>query len=244
MKLRYYHLAKVSSTNTWAKDHAHEFAQDELIAISATMQTAGRGRYDRKWYSPAGKNLYLSLAFYLDMPTCTPFALCQLASLTLAELLQHHGIEAKIKWPNDLLVNGKKIVGILTERKDIDGQTFMVIGIGLNINMTSDELANIPQAATSMQIEKGEPFSVEAVKEYYVRLFLKKLIEALSTGFDQVLRNWQKSLEWMLQALVSVQTEKSRLQGKVVALHPDGGLIIELPCGTKQVIHTHDVNLS
>jgi BirA family biotin operon repressor/biotin-[acetyl-CoA-carboxylase] ligase len=244
VQIRYYHLAKVSSTNTWAKEHAHEFALDELAAISATEQTQGRGRYARMWYSPPGKNLYLTLGFYLEDPTTKPFALCQLASLTVEELLKNHGIVAKIKWPNDLLVNGKKIVGILTERTEVNGHQFMSIGIGLNVNMTPDELTNIPQAATSMLIERGEPFVIEAVKEYYVRLFAQRLNVAKATGFDEVLRHWQKSLEWMLHHPVSVQTQGSRLQGKVVALHADGGLIVELPNGTTQVVQTQDVNLS
>jgi BirA family biotin operon repressor/biotin-[acetyl-CoA-carboxylase] ligase len=243
MKIRYYHLAKVGSTNTWAKEHAHEFARDEVTAITATEQTQGRGRYSRVWVSPAGKNLLLTLAFFLEEPKLQPFALCQLASLTLEEFLQIHGISAKIKWPNDLLVNGKKIVGVLTERKEIDGIPFMVIGIGLNVNMTAEDFADIPQAATSMLLEKNRTFSLEAIKEFYVRLFVKRLQEAKASDFAQVWSHWQKSLQWMLQHPVCVQTTAARLQGKVIDLQSDGGLVVELPDGAKQVIQSADVNL-
>lgn len=243
LKIRYYHLAKVSSTNTWAKEHAAEFAHDEVTAITATEQTHGRGRYARVWHSPAGKNLYLTLAFSLKEPNIQPFAMCQLASLTLVEFLQIHGIQAKIKWPNDLLVKDKKIVGVLTERLEVNGLPFMVIGIGLNVNMTTQDLTVIPQAATSMMLEKNQTFSLEAVKEFYVRLFVKRLQEAKETAFAQVWSHWQKSLEWMLQHPVCVQTSATRHQGKVVDLQTDGGLVLELPNGAKTVIQSADVNL-
>jgi BirA family transcriptional regulator, biotin operon repressor / biotin---[acetyl-CoA-carboxylase] ligase len=243
MKIRYYHLASVGSTNTWAKEHALEFQKDEITAITATVQTQGRGRYARVWHSPAGKNLYLTLAFFLKDPAIQPFALCQLASLTLQEMLDIHGIKARIKWPNDLLVNGKKIVGVLTERQEVEGLPFMLIGIGLNVNMNQEDLVDIPLAATSMKIEKSQTFSLEAVKEFYVRLFVKRLHEAIETNFSQVWNHWHKSLEWMLHHPVCIQTSANRLQGKVVDLHADGGLILELPNGTQQVIQSADVNL-
>ncbi len=243
MKIRYYHLPTVTSTNTWAKEHAGEFAQDEVTAITADTQTHGRGRYSRVWLSPEGKNLYLSLAFFLEDNNIKPFALCQLASLTLEEFLQIHGISAKIKWPNDLLVNGKKIVGVLTERTEVNGVPFIVLGIGLNVNMNAEEIAQIPQSATSMSLEKNHTFSVEAVKEFYVRLFVKRLNEAIETGFSHVWGHWQKSLAWMLEHPVCIQTTAQRLQGKVLALEGDGSLLLEGSDGLKHTIHSADVNL-
>jgi BirA family transcriptional regulator, biotin operon repressor / biotin---[acetyl-CoA-carboxylase] ligase len=243
MKIRYYHLQSVTSTNTWAKEHAAEFATDEVTAITADEQTHGRGRYARVWHSPKGKNLYLSLAFFLENPNIKPFALCQLASLTLEEFLQIHGILAKIKWPNDLLVNGKKIVGVLTERTEVNGMPFIVLGIGLNVNMNAEELSVIPQSATSMSIEKNHSFSVEAVKEFYVRLFVKRLEEAKSNGFINVWSHWQKSLQWMLQHPVCIQTTAKRLQGKVIDLKSDGSLLLEGADGKQHTIESGDVNL-
>jgi BirA family biotin operon repressor/biotin-[acetyl-CoA-carboxylase] ligase len=236
MKIRYYHLDQVVSTNSWASEHAHEFALDELVAISASAQTSGRGRFEREWYSPRNKNLYLTLGLYLEAPKVRPFALCQLASLALEELLKSHGILAQIKWPNDLLVNGKKIVGILTERHEVNGHQFMSIGIGLNVNMTADELVNIPQKATSMLIEQDRPFDLQAICQQYVALFAKKLEEAIKEGFDEILRHWQKSLDWMLQLPINVKTAEKQLKGKVIDLQPEGNITLELPDGTKEEI--------
>lgn len=243
MKIRYYHLTKVGSTNTWAKEHAHEFARGEITAITATEQTHGYGRYSRVWHTQPGKSLCLTLAFYLEEPKIQPFALCQLASLTLEEFLLIHDIRAKIKWPNDLLVNGKKIVGVLTERFEVNGLPFMIIGIGLNVNMTQSDLAEIPQPTTSMMLEKNQTFSLDAIKEFYVRLFVKRLQKATESNFSEVWGHWQKSLHWMIEHSVCVQTSATRLQGKVIELHSDGGLVIELPDGVKQVIQSADVNL-
>ncbi len=242
-KLRYIHLPITTSTNSWAKEHSHQFAKDEVTAITADEQTHGRGRYARVWFSPKGKNLYLSLAFFLEDQNIKPFALCQLASLTLEEFLQIQGITAKIKWPNDLLVNGKKIVGVLTERSEVDGMPFIVLGIGLNVNMNHEELSEIPQAATSMYIEKNQTFSLDGIKEFYVRLFVKRLEEAKNNNFANVWSHWQKSLQWMLEQPVCVQTTANRYQGKVIALETDGSLRLEDSDGTQQIINSADVNL-
>lgn len=243
LKIRYYHLPSVSSTNTWAKDHAHEFAANEVTAITADKQTHGRGRYARVWHSPQGQNLYLSLAFFLEDHNIKPFALCQLASLTLEEFLHTHGIIAKIKWPNDLLVNGKKIVGVLTERKEVHNVPFIVLGIGLNVNMNADELREIPQSATSMSLEKHQTYSLEAIKESYVHLFVKRLEEAKANNFANVWSHWQKSLQWMLQQPVCIQTSAKRLQGKVIALQGDGSLLLESIDGAQHTVESADVNI-
>lgn len=243
MNIRHHHIETVTSTNSWAKEHAEEFALDEVVAITADEQTHGRGRYSRVWLSPKGKNLYLSLGFFLEDKSIQPFALCQLASLTLEEFLKIHGITAKIKWPNDLLVNGKKIVGVLTERCEARGTPFIVLGIGLNVNMNGEDVAEIPQSATSMFLEKNHTFSLDAVREFLVRLFVNRLEEAKKCQFANVWSHWQKSLAWMLEQPVSIQTASRRLQGKVVALSGDGSLLVEDPSGEKHTIHSADVNL-
>ncbi len=243
MKIRYYHLASTTSTNTWAKEHAAEFNSDELTAITATEQTHGRGRGARAWLSPAGKNLTLSLAFFLEDKNITPFTFCQLASLTLEEFLQIHGITAKIKWPNDLLVQGRKIVGVLTERTQVNDMPFIVLGIGLNVNMNASEIAEIPQNATSMFIEKNHTFSLDAVKEFYVRLFVKRLEDAQKNHFKDVCDSWKKSLQWMLQQPVCIQTTSKRILGKLIEIDSDGSIIVEDPEGTKHTIHSADVSL-
>ena len=243
MNIRYYHLESTSSTNTWAKEHAHEFDPNEVTAICADEQTQGRGRYARVWHSPKGKNLYLSLAFFLKDPQIKPFALCQLASLTLEEYLHIQGISSKIKWPNDLLVNGKKIVGVLTERLEVNGMPFIVLGIGLNVNMNAEDLAEIPQPATSMMQEKNQTLSLDAVREFYVRLFVKRLEEAQKTHFSDVWSHWQKSLDWMLYHPVCIQTTQKRLQGKVIDLNQDGSLLLEALDGSQHTVDSADVNL-
>jgi BirA family biotin operon repressor/biotin-[acetyl-CoA-carboxylase] ligase len=190
--IRYYHLESVDSTNTWAKEHAHEFSPDVVSVISATEQTGGRGRYSRTWISPKGQNLTFSFALF---PTeGAPFTYCQLASLALQEFLHTHGIAAQIKWPNDLLVNGKKIAGLLTEHLEVNNTPFIVLGIGLNVNMNAQEVAQIPQAATSMALESGKSFSCEPLLESFTKLFIQWLDKALENHFADIDSLWQKNL--------------------------------------------------
>ena len=173
MQLNYYHLDKVDSTNGWAKKHMGSFARDAFTVVSASEQTAGRGRNRRVWHSPKGQNLYISFAFFSKIQ---PFFFSQIAPLCLLELLRELGIPATIKWPNDLLVDSKKIGGVLTEVESIEESNEMgvVVGIGLNINMQADELTNIPKAATSILLETKKESSLASLTEKLATCFIKK----------------------------------------------------------------------
>jgi biotin-(acetyl-CoA carboxylase) ligase len=111
------------------------------------------------------------------------------------------------------------------------------------VNMTQNELADIGIQATSMLVEKNQSYSLDTLKEFYVRLFIKRLQHARTSNFREVWKHWQKSLSWMLQHPVCVQTTACKLQGKVIDLDSDGGLVVELPNGSTKTIQSGDVNL-
>ena len=127
------------------------------FVLAAREQTAGRGRYQRQWVSGVGRDLTFSV---LVRTRCEPLRLVSLplaAALGVATVLEKYGIAARAKWPNDLLVGGRKICGILAEREG-DG---LVIGIGLNVNMREEEAAVIDRPVTSMRIETGREHAVD-----------------------------------------------------------------------------------
>ncbi len=152
MEIIYRHFESLPSTNDWAKTHLNTLSREALTVISADTQTQGRGRYGKRWISPAGENLYATFVFFA--PTPDPIEITHLLALITSQILQEQGITSQIKWPNDLLVNRKKIAGILCEAVGDQG---VVIGIGLNVNMPSESLILIDQPATSLFCETGVP---------------------------------------------------------------------------------------
>lgn len=224
MKICYYKLDSVDSSNDWAKRHISSFDADTLTVISADRQTAGHGRWGRAWVSPAKKNACVTLVL---SSKAKAFCLSQLTALVLQELLKTENIDAKIKWPNDLLVDDKKISGILLERTE----DFTVIGIGLNINMSMDDLKQVPQKATSMAAICDKEFDVQKVIQLLVTLFVKEYEKALVNGFQEVIRSWHEKVQWMLFRPVTIQTVSGPMTGHLKALQEDGSVLVETALG-------------
>lgn len=224
MKICYYKLDSVDSTNDWAKRHLSSFDADTLTVISADEQTAGHGRWGRPWVSPAKKNACLTLVLASD---AKPFCLSQLTVIVLQKLLKWACIDAEIKWPNDLLVDDRKISGILLERFD----AFTVIGIGLNINMSAFDIEQVPQKATSMAVLCNKEFEVQKVIEHLVELFVKEYEAAVINGFQEVKKSWHEKVQWMLFRKVTVQTTSGPVAGHVKALSADGSVLVETQSG-------------
>src|SRR3990167_3314225 len=142
-------LGQIDSTQAYAKTHAEDFAPGQLTCIVAEEQTAGRGRYHRKWISPRGVNLYMT--FYFLLPKTTPHftALSQVMATSLVEVLLCEGFHPKIKWPNDVQLHGKKVAGILCEAIFNKETIALLLGIGINVNMAAKNLAATDQPATA-----------------------------------------------------------------------------------------------
>ena len=145
-----YHFSTIDSTNAYAKRNISLFNKDILSLVTADEQTAGRGRYAKSWHSPKGENIYATYVFFSKQEVDQAH-LVQLLAKTAVQTLEHYKVFATIKWPNDLLIDGKKIAGILIEVVD----DCIIMGIGLNINMNENSLALIDQKATSLFLETG-----------------------------------------------------------------------------------------
>jgi len=155
----------VDSTNTYAKKLVKENIEEGTVVI-AEVQTKGRGRKSRKWFSPVG-GLWFSIILYPNTPPYHSMLVTMAASASIAHAVKKTiGIQPVIKWPNDLLINNKKICGVLTELDaEIDKLNYCIIGIGINVNnKINDEIKN---TATSLKIENDSiPVSrVELLKQ-------------------------------------------------------------------------------
>ena len=160
-------LDTVDSTNSWAKKNIATFRDDVPTVITAREQTNGRGRFGRPWLSPHGQNLYLTIVEKIR-PPLQLIHYSQATALAIAKALQAYTITAQIKWPNDLLVDGKKICGILVEEASKGKDSWVIVGIGLNVNMDPVHLESIDRLATSLQQLLDSPVTIEEVRHIIV----------------------------------------------------------------------------
>ncbi len=143
LTIDHYHFPSIDSTNLWAKSNAKHFHISHLTIVSAGTQTAGKGREDRKWVSPPHVNIYASFCLFFLKTRKDLANVPQVVAIAIADYLQRQGLEARIKWPNDILIKGKKIGGILAETTSVENHMAMIVGVGLNVNMTQNELKEI-----------------------------------------------------------------------------------------------------
>ncbi|MDR3624509.1 MAG: biotin--[acetyl-CoA-carboxylase] ligase [Chlamydiales bacterium] len=170
-----YHFQSISSTNDWAKENIHLFNNKELTLVTADMQTAGRGQFGRRWHSPAKKNIYASIVFFLEQDRLDTSLLVQLLAKTVQSVLQENQLETQIKWPNDLLLGGKKLAGILIETSYIQDLTCVIMGIGINVNMPKKDLENVSQLATSLFIETNMRWDCNALMDRILQALMLQL---------------------------------------------------------------------
>ncbi len=171
-----YYLESTGSTNTDAKRLAEE-GEPHGTTIVANMQTAGRGRRGRTWQSPAGANTYFTILLKPDFSPDKASMLTLVMALSVAEAIEEiTGLKADIKWPNDIVVHKKKVVGMLTEMSttpEMDEIQYVVIGVGTNVNYDSPE--DFPEelrpTATSLRMEAGHLINRAALTERVLARF-------------------------------------------------------------------------
>ncbi|WP_298702955.1 biotin--[acetyl-CoA-carboxylase] ligase [uncultured Veillonella sp.] len=239
----YEYAAQVESTNSKARELAMDGAVEGTVVV-AEEQVAGRGRINRGWYSPYGKGLWFSLILRppflpLEAPKCT-----LMGAVALVKAFKKLGLTtAGIKWPNDILVGTHKLVGILTEMSGtMDQITYIIMGIGINMNSTKDELPDeLKDVATSFAIEgltvdRREAFAVilKSLEEQYNKV--------LKEGFGSTLEEW-KQFSVTLNQNVEVRAPGNTYEGRAIDLDQDGNLLVERLNGKIERIVAGDVSI-
>ncbi len=220
---------EVSSTMDTAKDLARKNCPDFTVAV-AGRQTKGRGRLKRRWLSDDG-GLYFTMVLRPDIPVLLSSRVNFLASLTLARVLRKMlQIDAAVKWPNDILVNGRKISGMLSELEaETDRVLFINIGMGINVN--NDPSVAEPGASSLKKIT-GREISKKMLLDRFLAEFEKRLRKA---EFENVISEWKKYTV-TLNRRVKIVTHKEVSEGLAVDVEEDGALVLELADGTRKKI--------
>jgi BirA family biotin operon repressor/biotin-[acetyl-CoA-carboxylase] ligase len=184
-------LDSVDSTQTYAKKLCRQFPQDQITCITAEEQTAGRGRYQRKWLSPRG-NLYATFFFTLPIHTLHLSSLSQIMTLSFATILQEQGLHPQIKWPNDVQLSGKKVSGVLCETVFQRDTVDLFLGIGINVNW--EQVKEVDQPATSLKLETDREWDKEALLKKLQKQFSEDLSVFKERGFAPFHDRFEKLL--------------------------------------------------
>lgn len=218
---------ELASTNARARELAAEGEED--VVVVAERQTGGRGRLDREWSSPEG-GIYASLVLAPDIPPASAPAYTLAAAVAVADAAAETGVDAGIKWPNDVLVPTEegdlKLSGILTEMEgEADRVSWIVVGVGVNADVDTDDL---PETATSLRAQT-ESLSRRA----FLQLFLRRFDE-LRKDLRAVIPAWrERSLT--LGRDVRVETPSRSVEGTAVDVEFPGTLLVETDEGTERV---------
>lgn len=232
------YFKETESTNTIAREIAGK--ADEGTVIIAESQTGGRGRMGRKWISPEG-GIWLSIILKPKMQPVYAPRITFLAGVAVAKTIRIHGLEAKIKWPNDVLIRGKKVCGILTEiEAEIDMIDYCVVGIGIDANVDTESFPEeFRESSTSLKKELGHEINRVAFVQRLLEEFEALYMKLQKEGFSQVLEEW-RSMSATIGEWVKITTQNRIIYGEATGVDNDGALIVETGEGKLEKIVSGD----
>ena len=227
----------VDSTNLVLKQLAHEGAEDGTVVV-ADSQGTGRGRMERHFFSPPGKGIWVSILLrptFLpqDAPKCT-----LMAAVAVARAMERFGLRAAIKWPNDIIHEGRKLVGILTEMSaEMDRVDYVVIGIGINVNIAREDFPEeLRDTATSLMQMKGTPLPRVAFLQELLRAVDVLYQEVQREGFAPVLAAWRKYAVTLGQTVRVIGPAGEEFEGVAADIDADGALFVDTATGRRRVL--------
>ena len=208
---------------------AHEIASsvNDGTVVIAEAQTAGRGRLGRKWISPEG-GIWLSIILKPKIQPIHAPRITLLAGVCVARTIRSFGLPAKIKWPNDILINGKKVCGTLTEiRAEADIIDYLIVGIGIDANVDTESFPDeIRDSSTSLKKEIGAKINragfVRKLLEEFDGLYLK----FQDQGFKSILEEW-RNMSATIGEWVKITTQTHSIYGEAIGVDNEGALILE-----------------
>jgi BirA family biotin operon repressor/biotin-[acetyl-CoA-carboxylase] ligase len=227
---------ELPSTNDRARELADAGASHGEVVV-AESQSAGRGRRGRNWASPPGRNLYLSVILRPNLPPQRAPEITLVASVAACDACRKAGVEVGIKWPNDLLVGGRKVAGILTELSaEPDLVHWVVLGIGVNLNSgPGDFPAELRGQATSLSIERGQPVP----RALFAAALLSELEQWLdrhaAEGFGPIREAWRER-SVTLGREVRVDAEGGEISGVAEDIDASGALLVRGKSGLARVV--------
>ncbi|UCE37416.1 MAG: biotin--[acetyl-CoA-carboxylase] ligase [Thermoplasmata archaeon] len=234
-----YSYEVLGSTNIQAKDLAESEAEDGTVVI-AKIQSEGKARRNRNWISPEG-GLWLSVILRPNIPPQKATLVTLMAANAVDETLSEYGLKAKIKWPNDVLIDGKKVCGILTEAKTKENEIeYLVLGIGINANFDLSELPeDIRGASTTIKNELKRDISQDELLQRLLGHVNKYYEGLLASDFQKIVKTWKEKSD-TLGRHVKITTQMESIQGIAQDIDDTGALILKRDDGDIQKLFAGD----
>jgi len=234
---------ETDSTNTQAKKLGEQGAVHGTLVL-AELQNSAKGRRGRGWIAPAGENIYMTILLRPDIePVHAPMLTLVMAHSTVLAIRRITGLEALIKWPNDVIVGRKKVCGILTEMSaEVDYINHVVIGVGINVNM-QEIPSDLEAKATTLSREKGElikraDLAAEVMNRFeadYQMFMESRDLSRLKNSYNQMLVNINKE--------VSIQEVDREYRGQALGINENGELLVKKTDGSIEAIFAGEVSV-
>ncbi len=228
------YFKETESTNIIAREMAGSV--EEGTVVIAESQTGGRGRLGRKWISPEG-GIWLSIILKPGIQPLYAPRITLMAGVSAAKTIRSFGLPAKIKWPNDVLINGKKVCGILTEiEAEIDMIDYCVVGIGIDANVDTESFPEeFRDSSTSLKKELGHEINrVDFVQKLMLEFEALYLIFQ-KNGFPSILEEW-RGMSATIGEWVKITTQNRTIYGEAIGVDNEGALILETDEGKLEKI--------
>jgi len=239
---------RVFQETTSTNDILEKLARDSVkegVVVFAESQTKGRGRLGRKWVSPRGKGLWFSV---LLRPRLRPQAVTQLTIASATALVRairsQTGLHPEIKWPNDILIRGRKVAGILTELKaELDKVDYAILGLGLDVNIAASEFPpDLRKLATSLRVETGETVDRAGLATEVLRELDRDYARVCSGQFESLADEWEEKCSTIGRG-VTIQIGDRRVTGRAESLDADGALLLRRQHGHLERVVGGDVTV-
>jgi len=239
---------RVFEQTTSTNDVVEKLARDgvkEGVVVFAESQTKGRGRLGRVWTSPVRKGLWFSVLLRPDLrPQETTQLTVAAATAVWRAINAETGLRPEIKWPNDILIGGKKVVGILTELSaEVDRVKHITLGVGVGVNTTASEIpTELQRIATSLRIELGKPVERAALATAILRELDRDYARICSGNFPELADEWEERCATIGKQVV-VGIGERKIRGRAESLDDDGALLLRTEHGRLERIIGGDVTL-
>ncbi|WDH97256.1 biotin--[acetyl-CoA-carboxylase] ligase [Paenibacillus urinalis] len=237
-------MDSTASTQVDAMTQAENGTEEGSLFI-AEQQTSGRGRLGRKWFSPSGKGIWMSLVLRPELPIRYMPQLTLLTGVAVCKAIRRvTGAEAAIKWPNDILIHGKKVCGILLESATEDNKVkYCIAGIGIDVNLSAEDYPEeLTEIATSLKLETGHTINRALLIAEILNEMELLYDRYTNEGFNPIQVEWEEHSVSIGQA-VRTETLTETIQGVAKRLDPSGGLVIAAPSGEERVVYSGEVEI-
>lgn len=238
------HFNSINSTNSKAKDIALELEEDGVVVI-AEEQVMGKGRLGRNFISPKGKGIWMSIILKPDINPLKVSLVTQIAAAAINKALREIKVETFIKWPNDIILNKKKICGILTEMNaELTKVNFIVIGIGINVNLDEDDFTEeVKETASSIKIEIGKKISRKEIVAKILNNFEPLYKEFIEREYIEETIDICRKNSILIGKEVRVIKRGESIKAKVLDINKNGELVVKYENGQLENLISGEISI-